>query len=175
VNRGQFGAKPAGIAIPASKPACRGNADARHNEASSLGMARHGVAATPPATGATTHRLPLLCRRPRHTCLLAFYDHHRCYPWQHPEPAHALRWCCQKLRALACDAHCSARGYLPDLRAKFVEFFGYDPSSRASESLIYMEGQNSPAEEIGGDGDEGDAWIGERLGDDPEHAGGGSL
>lgn len=40
-----------------------------------------------------------------HTCLIAFYDHHRRYPWQHPEPAHALRWCCQKLRALACDAH----------------------------------------------------------------------
>ena len=64
------------------------------------------------------------------------------------------------------------RGYLPELGAKFVEFFGYDPSSRASESLIDMEGQNSPAEEIGGDGDEGDAWIGERLCDDPEHAGG---
>jgi DNA-directed RNA polymerase specialized sigma24 family protein len=40
-----------------------------------------------------------------HACLIAFYDHHRHYPWQHPEPAHALRWCCQKLRALACDAH----------------------------------------------------------------------
>ena len=40
-----------------------------------------------------------------HTCLIAFYDRHHCYPWQHPEPAHALRWCCQKLRALACDAH----------------------------------------------------------------------
>jgi|GEM_PF-3032126 len=40
-----------------------------------------------------------------HTCLIAFYDHHRCHPWQHHEPAHALRWCCQKLRALACDAH----------------------------------------------------------------------
>jgi len=77
-----------------------------------------------------------------HTCLLAFYDHHHCYPWQHPDPTHALRWCCQKLRALACDAHCSARGYLPDLRAKFVEFFGYDPSKRASE--IDMEGQNRP-------------------------------
>ena len=107
-----------------------------------------------------------------HTCLLAFYDHHHCYPWQHPDPTRTLRWCCQKLRALACDAHCSARGYLPELGAKFVEFFGYDPSSRASESLIDMEGQNSPAEEIGGDGDEGDAWIGERLCDDPEHAGG---
>jgi DNA-directed RNA polymerase specialized sigma24 family protein len=175
-----------------------------------------------------------------HTCLLAFYNHHHCYPWQHPDPTHALRWCCQKLRALACDAHRYAqrrpcptletlpesvacvdiaaqvqgdidgerfvaslpprlrtalalrlagysweqaaqqlgvkastlRGYLPELGAKFVEFFGYDPSSRASESLIDMEGQNSPAEEIGGDGDEGDAWIGERLGDDTEHAGG---
>jgi hypothetical protein len=60
VNRGQFGAKPAGIAIPASKPACRGNADARRNEASSLGMARNGVAATPAVAGATTDRLPLL-------------------------------------------------------------------------------------------------------------------
>ena len=28
------------------------------------------------------------------------------------------------------------RGYLPELGAKFVEFFGYDPSNRASESLI---------------------------------------
>jgi YD repeat-containing protein len=27
------------------------------------------------------------------------------------------------------------RGYLPELRAKFVEFFGYDPSNRASESF----------------------------------------
>jgi DNA-directed RNA polymerase specialized sigma24 family protein len=135
------------------------------------------------------------------SCLLAFHDHHR-YPWQHPEPAHALRWCTQKLRALACDAYrraqrhpCLAletlpegvacvdiaaqvqadidgerflaslpprlrtalalrlagyswdeaaqqlgvsastlRGYLPELRAKFVDFFGYDPSKRASES-----------------------------------------
>jgi len=40
-----------------------------------------------------------------HTCLIAFYDHHRRYSWQHPEPDHALRWCAQKLRALACDAH----------------------------------------------------------------------
>jgi DNA-directed RNA polymerase specialized sigma24 family protein len=136
-----------------------------------------------------------------HTCLIAFYDRHHCYPWQHPEPARALRWCCQKLRALACDAHryaqrhpCLAletlpesvacvdiaaqvqgdiagerfvaslppclraalalrlagysweqaaqqlgvsastlRGCLPELRAKFVEFFGYDPSNRASD------------------------------------------
>ena len=139
-----------------------------------------------------------------HTCLHAFHAHHRCYPWQHHEPARALRWCCQKLRALACDAHryaerhpCLAletlpetaacvdiaaqmqadidgerfvaslpprlraavelrlagyswdeaaqqlgvsastlRGYLPTLRAKFIDFFGYDPSKRASESLI---------------------------------------
>jgi DNA-directed RNA polymerase specialized sigma24 family protein len=147
-----------------------------------------------------------------HTYLIAFYDHHHCYPWQHPEPAHALRWCCQKLRALACDAHryaerhsCLAletlpesvacvditpqvqadidgerflaslpprlhaavelrlagyswdeaaqqlgvsastlRGYLPELRAKFVDFFGYDPSKRASESLIRAEGKTAP-------------------------------
>ena len=138
-----------------------------------------------------------------HTCLLAFHNHHCCYPWQHSDPAYALRWCAQKLRALACDAHrhaqrhpCLAlemlpenfacveiavqvqetvdserflaslpprlramlelrlagyswdeaaqqlgvkastlRGYLPELRAKFVEFFGYDPSNRASESF----------------------------------------
>ena len=81
------------------------NADARRNEASSLGMARNGVAAIPAAAGTTTDRAPPPRRRPRHTCLLAFYDHHRRYPWQHSEPAHALRWCCQKLRALACDAH----------------------------------------------------------------------
>jgi DNA-directed RNA polymerase specialized sigma24 family protein len=147
-----------------------------------------------------------------HTCLIAFYDHHHRYPWQHPEPAHALRWCCQKLRALACDTHCYAqrhpclaletlhesvacveiaaqvqgdidseqflaslpprlrtavelrlagysweqaaqqlgvkastlRGYLPELRAKFVDFFGYDPSKRASESLIRAEGKQPP-------------------------------
>jgi DNA-directed RNA polymerase specialized sigma24 family protein len=147
-----------------------------------------------------------------HTCLLAFHDHHRCYPWQHPEPAHALRWCCQKLRALACDAYRRAqrhpcltletlpesvacvdiaaqmqadidgarfvaslpprlraavelrlagyswdeaaqqlgvsastlRGYLPELRAKFVDFFGYAPSKRASESLIRAEGKTVP-------------------------------
>jgi DNA-directed RNA polymerase specialized sigma24 family protein len=159
-----------------------------------------------------------------HTCLIAFYDPHRRYPWQHPEPAHALRWCCPKLRALACDAHryaerhpCLAletlpegvacvdiaaqvqgdidgerfvaslpprlhaavelrlagysweeaaqqlgvsastlRGYLPDLRAKFVDFFGYDPSNRASESLIDTEGQNSLSEETGGYGYAGD-------------------
>jgi transposase len=48
------------------------------------------------------------------------------------------------------------RGYLPDLRAKFVEFFGYDPSKRASESLIDTEGQNSLSEETGGYGYVGD-------------------
>ena len=147
-----------------------------------------------------------------HACLLAFYDHHHWYPWQHPEPAHALRWQRQKLRALACDAHRHAhhqpclsletlpenfacvdiaaqvqgdidgerfvaslppclrtalalrlagysweqaaqqlgvkastlRGYLPELRAKFVDFFGYDPSKRASESLIRVEGKTVP-------------------------------
>jgi DNA-directed RNA polymerase specialized sigma24 family protein len=176
-----------------------------------------------------------------HTCLLAFYDHHHWYPWQHPEPAHALRWQRQKLRALACDAHryaerhpclsletlpegvacvdiapqeqgdidgerfvaslspClraavelrlasyswdeaaqqlgvsarSLRGYLPDLRAKFVDFFGYDPSKRASESLIRAGGKTAPSDDRGGDSDEGDTRIGERLGDDTEHAGGG--
>jgi DNA-directed RNA polymerase specialized sigma24 family protein len=175
-----------------------------------------------------------------HTYLIAFYDHHHCYPWQHPEPAHALRWCCQKLRALACDAHryaerhpCLAletlpesvacvdiaaqvqgdidgerflaslppclrtalalrlagysweqaaqqlgvkastlRGYLPELGAKFVDFFGYDPSKRASESLVRAEGKTAPSDDRGGDTDEGDARIGERLGDDTEHAGG---
>jgi DNA-directed RNA polymerase specialized sigma24 family protein len=172
-----------------------------------------------------------------HTCLIAFYDHHRCYPWQHPEPAHALRWCCQKLRALACDAHRYAqrhpcltletlpesvacvdiaaqvqgdidgerfvaslpprlhaavelrlagyswdeaaqqlgvsastlRGYLPELRAKFVDFFGYDPSKRASESLIRAEGKTAPSDDRGGNTDEGNTRIGERLGDDTEH------
>jgi len=176
-----------------------------------------------------------------HSCLIAFYDHHRRYPWQHPEPARALRWCCQKLRALACDAHrhaerhpCLAletlpesiacvdiaaqvqadidgerfvaslpsrlraavelrlagyswdeaaqqlgvsastlRGYLPDLRAKFVDFFGYDPSKWAFESLIRAEGKTAPSADRGGDDDEGDTRIDERLCDDTEHAGGG--
>jgi DNA-directed RNA polymerase specialized sigma24 family protein len=175
-----------------------------------------------------------------HTCLIPFHDHHR-YPWQHPEPAHALRWCTQKLRALACDAHCHAerqpclaletlpesvacvdiapqvqvdidgerflaslppclrtalalrlagysweqaaqqlgvkastlRGYLPELGAKFVDFFGYDPSKRASESLIRAEGKTAPSGDRGGNTDEGNTRIGERLGDDTEHAGGG--
>ena len=30
------------------------------------------------------------------------------------------------------------RGYLPELRAKFVEFFGYNPSNRASDMCIKM-------------------------------------
>jgi len=148
-----------------------------------------------------------------------------------PRTRHALRWCCQKLRALACDAHrhaerppCLAletlpetvacvdiaaqfvaslpprlraavelrlagyswdeaaqqlgvsastlRGYLPDLRAKFVDFFGYDPSNRASESLIRAEGKTAPSDDRGGDTDEGNTRIGERLGDDTEHAAG---
>jgi hypothetical protein len=59
------------------------------------------------------------------------------------------------------------------LRAKFVDFFGYDPSKRASESLIRAEGKTAPSDDRGGDTDEGDARIGERLGDDTEHAGGG--
>ena len=171
-----------------------------------------------------------------HTCLIAFHDHHCRYPWQHSEPAHALRWCCQKLRALACDAHRYAerhlcltlealpegvacvdiaaqvqadidgarfvaslpprlraavelrlagyswdeaaqqlgvsastlRGYLPDLRAKFVDFFGYDPSKRASESFK-AEGKTAPSADRGGDDDEGDTRIGERLWGDTEH------
>jgi len=203
-------------------------------------MARNGVAAIPAAAGTTTDRLPPLRRRPRPYLPARLHDHHRCYPWQHPEPAHALRWCCQKLRALACDAHRYAerhpclsletlpesvacvdiaaqvqgdidgerfvaslpprlravlelrlagyswdkaaqqlgvkastlRGYLPELRAKFVDFFGYDPSKRASESLIRTEGKTAPSDDRGGDTDEGNARIGERLGDDTEHAGG---
>lgn len=38
------------------------------------------------------------------------------------------------------------RAYLPELRSKFVEFFGFDPSKRASESLMYMEGETTPSE-----------------------------
>jgi len=231
---------PAGIAIPASKPACRGNADAQRNKAYRLGMARNGVAALPATAGAPTTRCPHHADDLAHTCLIAFYDHHHCYPWQHPEPAHALRWRCQKLRALACDAHryaerhpCLAletlpesvacvdiaaqvrgdidgerfvaslpprlrtavelrlagyswdeaaqqlgvsastlRGYLPELGAKFVDFFGYDPSKRASESLIRTEGKTAPSDDRGGDTDEGNTRIGERLGDDTEHAAG---
>ena len=64
------------------------------------------------------------------------------------------------------------RGYLPELRAKFVDFFGYDPSKRASESLIRAEGKTAPSDDRGGDTDEGNTRIGERLGDDTEHAGG---
>jgi DNA-directed RNA polymerase specialized sigma24 family protein len=176
-----------------------------------------------------------------HTCLLAFHNHHCCYPWQHSDPAYALRWCAQKLRALACDAHrhaqrhpCLALEMLPEnfacveiavqvqetvdserflaslpprLRAMLELrlagyswdeaaqqlgrqsqhacggicpncgrnswiFFGYDPSKRASESLIRAEGKTAPSDGRGGDTDEGDARIGERLGDDTEHAAG---
>jgi len=56
-----------------------------------------------------------------------------------------------------------------------VEFFGYDPSSRASESLIRAEGKTAPSDDRGGDTDEGNTRIGERLGDDTEHAGGESM
>ncbi|CUU37464.1 DNA-directed RNA polymerase specialized sigma subunit, sigma24 family [Armatimonadetes bacterium DC] len=48
------------------------------------------------------------------------------------------------------------RGYLPELRARFVAFFGYDPSNRAFESLIEVEGTDSPSVETGGDGDASD-------------------
>jgi DNA-directed RNA polymerase specialized sigma24 family protein len=120
-----------------------------------------------------------------HTCLLAFHDHHRCYPWQHPEPTRALacdahryvqRHPCLALEALPESVACvditaqvqadidgerfvaslpprlraavelrlagyswdeaaqqlgvsasTLRGYLPDLRAKFVDFFRIRP------------------------------------------------
>jgi hypothetical protein len=65
------------------------------------------------------------------------------------------------------------RGYLPALRAKFVAFFGYDPSKRGFESLIYMEGENSPSDEPGGDGDEDDGTEEQGFSDDTESAGGG--
>jgi DNA-directed RNA polymerase specialized sigma24 family protein len=133
-----------------------------------------------------------------HTCLCAFHDRFGCYPWQHPNPPSAWRWCCQKVHSLWVDTHrqaqchpqlswealpegvvCGAiaeigegdvdgeaflaslpkrlrevlelrlagysweeaarrlgvqastlRGYLPELRAKFGAFFGYDPSKR---------------------------------------------
>ncbi len=58
---------------------------------------------------------------------------------------------------------------VPELRAKFVDFFGYDPPNRAS---IRAEGKTAPSDDRGGDTDEGDARIGERLGDDTEHAAG---
>jgi hypothetical protein len=37
------------------------------------------------------------------------------------------------------------RGYLPEWRAKFVDFFGYDPSNRGFGSLIYMKGKTAPS------------------------------
>ncbi len=173
-----------------------------------------------------------------HTCLLAFHDHHRRYPWQHPEPAHALRRCCQKLRALACDAHrraqrhpCLAletlpesvacvdiaaqvqgdidgerfvaslppclhaavelrlagyswdeaaqqlgvsastlRGYLPDCGRNSWIFS--DTTHRNGLLNLRAEGKTTPSADRGGGSDEGDTRIGERLGDDTEHAGG---
>lgn len=44
------------------------------------------------------------------------------------------------------------RGYLPELRARFVVFFGYAPSNRAFESSIEVEGTDSPSVETGGGG-----------------------
>ncbi len=58
------------------------------------------------------------------------------------------------------------RGYLPELRARFVAFFGYDPSNRAFESLTEMEGTNSPSVETGGDGDASDV-DGKQIGKKP--------
>jgi hypothetical protein len=54
-----------------------------------------------------------------------------------------------------------------------VAFFGYDPSKRGFESLIYMEGENSPSDETGGDGDEDDGTDEQGFRDDTESAGGG--
>jgi hypothetical protein len=45
-------------------------------------------------------------------------------------------------------------------------------ASRSIASLIRAEGKTAPSDDRGGDTDEGDARIGERLGDDTEHAGG---
>jgi hypothetical protein len=64
------------------------------------------------------------------------------------------------------------RGYLPALRAKFVAFFGYDPSKRGFESLIYMEGENSPSDETGGNSDEDDGTEEQGFRDNTESAGG---
>lgn len=46
----------------------------------------------------------------------------------------------------------TVRGYLPELRARFVVFFGYAPSNRAFESSIEVEGTDSPSVETGGGG-----------------------
>ncbi len=83
-----------------------------------------------------------------HDCLCAFVNHFGCYPWEYADPLHAWRWCCLKLRA------------------RFVAFFGYDPSNRAFESLMEMKGTNSPSVETGGDGDESDV-DGKQIGKKP--------
>ncbi len=174
-------------------------------------------------------------------CLCAFVNHFGCYPWECADPLHAWRWCCLKLRALACDAHrhtqrhpslsleeapeslvcvemaeqvqgdvdgeafvaqlpprlravvqlrlqgfsweeiarqlrvkaSTVRGYLPELRARFVAFFGYDPSKRTFESLIEVEGTDSPSVEVGGEGDESDGSDKQGFSGDTGSTGGG--
>ncbi|MFQ3610128.1 MAG: sigma-70 family RNA polymerase sigma factor [Fimbriimonadales bacterium] len=171
-------------------------------------------------------------------CLYAFYRHFQHFPWQHPDPHHALCWCRHKLRSLTIDrtrheqclvqvawetlpegVACAAmderlqnefdaqafldslpeglrevlqlrlegysweevgrllgrnantlRSYLPDLRKKFIEFFGYDPSKRASESFIRVEAAN--ASEDGGRDDEGTSGTEKGFTHDTESAGG---
>jgi hypothetical protein len=52
-----------------------------------------------------------------------------------------------------------------------VAFFGYDPSKRGFESLIYViyvEGENSPSDETGGNSDEGDGTDEQGFRDDTE-------
>lgn len=46
------------------------------------------------------------------------------------------------------------RSYLPSLKAKFREFFGYDPSNQPSQSLISVEGRESPHPVLVGQNDE---------------------
>ncbi|MEN3002210.1 MAG: hypothetical protein ABDI19_10285 [Armatimonadota bacterium] len=178
-----------------------------------------------------------------HACLHAFYNHFHRFPWQHPEPPHAWRWCCQKLYSLWLDEKRHAqrypqlsldelpegvamveltaqvqadvdgeaflaalpkslreplqlllqgysweevarllgkksstlRGYLPELRKRFVAFFGYDPSNRVSESLIDMEGATNPSDEAanGGEDDASDRGKEQGFSDDTGSAGGG--
>ncbi len=62
------------------------------------------------------------------------------------------------------------RSYLPDVRERFVEFFGYDPSKRASESFNRVAGENAP--EVGGMDDEGTEGSEEGFTDDTGSAGG---
>lgn len=70
----------------------------------------------------------------------------------------------------------TVRGYLPELRARFVAFFGYDPSERtfeSFESLTEVEGTGSPSAETGGDGDESDGSDNQGFRGDTGSAGGG--